>query len=438
MGKSKNVLIVDSDKSFSKMLATNFKAWGFNPEQIYTGADALNKDLSDYIIVLSELNLPVISGKTVLETYNKLENKTPVIVITDMEDDELKNQILNMSFVSGWYKKPIDLKDLKNYVSEFVFNELSVITQYDIAQTKANIDDSMNFKLLQRQVKNELSDITETQYDLSLVNSELLIRQKDDMQMIRIPSGVAHIGNMNGRDNEKPEINVKIGEFFIDKYPVNNEQYAKFLHWVKSTANPDLFSHSNQPKNKDYVPKYWNHNALNSPDQPVVGVDWYDAYAYSRWANNVIDCDALPTEFQREFAVRGSDCRTYPWGETVPNKRRANFKTQFGETTPVGKFPKGATKSGVFDLSGNVWEWCLDWFAEDYYAKLQAEGGDCFNVWNDVIADSKVLRGGSFINDTEMLRGSYRGAINPLSRFYHIGFRCALSCSILKHKGILQ
>ncbi|MCD4657702.1 MAG: response regulator [Planctomycetes bacterium] len=150
MGRSKRVLIVDSDKSFSKMLANNFKAWGFKPEQIHTGAEALNKELSDYILVLSELNLPVISGKTLLETYNKLNNKTPVIVITDMVDDELKNQIINMSFVSGWYKKPIDLKELKNFVSEFVFNELEVITQYDIAQTKANIDDSLNFKLLQR------------------------------------------------------------------------------------------------------------------------------------------------------------------------------------------------------------------------------------------------------------------------------------------------
>ncbi|MCD4658081.1 MAG: SUMF1/EgtB/PvdO family nonheme iron enzyme [Planctomycetes bacterium] len=437
MGRSKKVLIVDSDKSFAKMLATNFKAWGFKPEQIHTGAEALEKDLSEYILVLSELNLPVISGKTLLETYNKLNNKTPVVVITDTVDDELKNQIINMSFVSGWYKKPIDLKELKNYVSEFVFNELSVITQYDIAQTKSNIDDSLNFKLLQRQVQKELGDIAETQFNLNLVNPELLIRQKDDMKMVRISAGTAIIGSREGRDNEKPEINVKIGDFFIDKYPVTNTHYEKFLRWVNTTANPDLYSHPDQPKNKDLTPKYWNHVSLNQPDKPVVGVDWFDAYAYSRWANDVIDCDALPTEFQHEFAVRGSEGRLYPWGKNVPDKKMANFKTMFDGTTSVYQFPKGSTDTGVFDLSGNVWEWCLDWFFEDFYAQLQALSEDLADVMNDAPTDSRVLRGGSFINDAEMLRGSYRGAISPLSRFYHIGFRCALTCSTLKLKRIL-
>ncbi|MCD4657703.1 MAG: formylglycine-generating enzyme family protein, partial [Planctomycetes bacterium] len=126
-----------------------------------------------------------------------------------------------------------------------------------------------------------MSDIKDTQFNLILVNPDLLIRQKDNMKMVRISAGIAKLGTGDGRDNEKPEINVKIGEFFIDKYPVTNAQYKKFLRWVNISANPESYSHPDQPRNKEFVPKYWNHDSLNHPDKPVVGVDWFDAYAYS-------------------------------------------------------------------------------------------------------------------------------------------------------------
>ena len=131
-----------------------------------------------------------------------------------------------------------------------------------------------------------------------------------------------------------------VSPFRIQEHEVTNAEYRRFL----SQSQPDP-----------------NHDYEAAQDLPVVNVTWYDAMAYAAWLGG-----SLPTEAQWEFAARGTKGRTYPWGEQAPECDRANFK----ECQPDGLKPikirreEGKTPEGVYDLAGNVWEWCRDWFAQ--------------------------------------------------------------------------
>jgi formylglycine-generating enzyme required for sulfatase activity len=144
----------------------------------------------------------------------------------------------------------------------------------------------------------------------------------------------------------------------------------------------------------------------------VVSVSWYEAAAYARWVGG-----RLPAEAEWEFAARGPGGRRYPWGDQEPTADHANFGNRLDAPTPAGIYPLGSTPEGVCDLAGNVWEWCNDWFG-DYEPEPQT---------NPVGPDrgiSRVLRGGAFYSDPELLRGSFRyDFLEPGHRAFSFGFR---------------
>jgi formylglycine-generating enzyme required for sulfatase activity len=226
-----------------------------------------------------------------------------------------------------------------------------------------------------------------------------VIGNKDHAEMILIPGGLFIYG-MNQREIktllrrnkfgwaeiyvfELPKQQRQVAAFYIDRYEVTNAQYAQFL---KETGHRE--------------PKYWHRQLLNGPHQPVVGVGWADAEAYGQWAGK-----RLPTEEEWEKAARGTDGRTWPWGNT-PDNAVYNGRVQGrGAPVDVGSFPKGDSAYGVSDMAGNVWE----------MTSGNYEG------------DSKAMRGGSFLNPLGDVRVTVRWAATDQDRgAVWLGFRCVM------------
>jgi len=166
------------------------------------------------------------------------------------------------------------------------------------------------------------------------------------------------------------------------------------------------------------APQYWNDSRYNAPDQPVVGVCWYDAKAYAEWAGK-----RLPTEAEWEkVAGGGSIGKKYPWEDESThdaiNHSGTDSADRWDYTSPVGSFaPNGY---GVYDIAGNALEWCADWFDEDYYSispKRNPRGPDS--------GTRRVLRGGSWLSSIDYLRCASRFNFSPTGPFNAFGFRCA-------------
>jgi formylglycine-generating enzyme required for sulfatase activity len=186
-----------------------------------------------------------------------------------------------------------------------------------------------------------------------------------------------------------PRKAVSLSTFHIGKFPVTVLEYGAYLD--DTLADP--------PRDWD---QQWAH-----PGRPVTSVTWYDAIRYCEWASLkwAIRC-LLPSEEQWEYVARGPEGRIYPWGpaDLEPDEYRANFNMMVGEPTPVGMFPEGSTPEGIADMAGNVWEW----------TRSDDQRG------NKV----RVLRGGSFLDDSRDLRAAIRVRYEPDFRYNDFGFRC--------------
>jgi serine/threonine protein kinase/formylglycine-generating enzyme required for sulfatase activity len=219
--------------------------------------------------------------------------------------------------------------------------------------------------------------------------------------MVFIPGGSFTMGRGNASEDNPsgPPHPAKVTPFFIDRHEVTREAYQKF---IKATGHK--------------APSIWKNGTFpNGTGQwPVTGVSWEDAQKYAKWAGK-----RLPTEAEWEFAARGSDKRIYPWGNKF-SPDRANVARETAQFTKAENYPKGASQFGVYDLSGNAWEWTDSDFVPYPGSPFRAEG--CKRC--------KVLRGGSHVNSPEYATTTYRlpyeATLIAEPNFYY-GFRCALS-----------
>ncbi|MEX0829208.1 MAG: SUMF1/EgtB/PvdO family nonheme iron enzyme [Nitrospirales bacterium] len=226
--------------------------------------------------------------------------------------------------------------------------------------------------------------------------------------MVEIPAGEFILGSNQGGYNEKPQHVAMLDTYWIDQYEVTYQQYMAF---VEATG------HRQPGPPSRYARKL---EALRGPNQPVTYVSWSDAMDYCEWKGK-----RLPTEREWEKAVRGSDGRTWPWGEG-----REGFPANFaGEadgyevTAPVGTFSQDKSMYGVYDGAGNVMEWVEDWYVEDSYSRhVKPEA-----VRLQPVSTYKTMRGGGYTSQGVDLRITNRSFIVPDFRDETIGFRCARS-----------
>ncbi|MEZ0396285.1 MAG: SUMF1/EgtB/PvdO family nonheme iron enzyme [Anaerolineales bacterium] len=252
-------------------------------------------------------------------------------------------------------------------------------------------------------------------------------RQAFEPQMVRIPAGKFLMGTTpeqaaqvlaeapEGSKKdwqewltwEQPQHEVELSEYFIGKYPVTNREYQFF---VKETGYrpPEGWDDGQYPPEKG--------------DHPVVNVSWNDAQEYCRWLREKTGKPyRLPTEAEWEKAARGTDGRIYPWGDDFDPQKCNMAETGLGGTSPVGQFsPQGDSPYGCADMAGNVWEWCLDGFDEQAYKK---RAGGVKDPLGPEEAGARVLRGGSFLNDRQIVRCAARGRNLPYNFGGDGGFR---------------
>jgi len=228
----------------------------------------------------------------------------------------------------------------------------------------------------------------------------MLRNEKDGSILALIPDGRFLAGD------EKFEI--ELSAYYVGTTPIINAQYKQF---VDVTGHPP-------PDKSQWGRARWHGNAFPAElaDHPVVCVSWEDALAYCNWAGL-----RLPTELEWEKAARGTDGREFPWGNEWDPKKCCNQHDGANGTYSVSSCCEGRSPCGMYHMSGNVWEWCADWYDEDAYSRYR--DGDLAPPSSGT---SRVLRGGSWVNDSpDAFRCTCRRPSHPDYRLFNLGFRVA-------------
>lgn len=241
----------------------------------------------------------------------------------------------------------------------------------------------------------------------SLLN-RIIVNTKDESVLVFIPEGKFTMGDSQDDDNPKHE--VFLSGYWIGMYCITNAQYAKFIQATgyyplqhKALCNPSI----------DKTGK-----TVGNPLHPITCIGWEDAKAYAKWAN----CQ-LPTEAQWEKAARGPQGLLYPWGNSW-NYRHCQcnrHNRNNNKTCMVYDYPTGVSGYGTYNQSGNVWEWCADWYDSEYYRSSNSKQV-VENPQGPDAGSYRVIRGGSSLyNEPGYFRTTYRYWHDPGYRRNSVG-----------------
>ncbi|MBI4726919.1 SUMF1/EgtB/PvdO family nonheme iron enzyme [candidate division TA06 bacterium] len=225
--------------------------------------------------------------------------------------------------------------------------------------------------------------------------------QKDGSVMVEIPAGPFSMGSNEGEPDETPVHTINLDHYYIGKYEITIGQFKKY--WDATGKK---------------MPKQFS--GLENDSLPVINVEWEEAKSYCDWAGL-----KLPTEAQWEKAARGRDGREYPWGSRwYPERCNSKEKSDgYKWTAPVGSFAQGVSPYGCYDMAGNAWEWCSDWYDKNYYDKSAPN-----NPTGPASGSFRVMRGGSWSEDGYYCRSAMRfwyDAKELISNRLGFGFRPA-------------
>jgi formylglycine-generating enzyme required for sulfatase activity len=387
-----------------------------------------------YIFYFVCLFSPLLISQQLTVIYERLqqnpfEQLEKPIGITVFPFTNVENQPdLTQKFYSELLNKPGIHNNFTIYPDEVVIEQLGLIGNEELEATSASLLRRMQSTLgIEFVVTGTLKKSDNLQFTLYLISSQSAeivssfnlqesanstpltdaIKIFSDFMKpvyrnIHIPDGMVFVkgdwfdmGSNYGRDNEKPVHQVFIDDFFMDKYEVTIRTYSEFC---KATGRE-------MPEQPDYF----------TDEHPVSNVSWEDAADYAKWKGK-----RLPTEAEWEFAALG--------GKISSNQYSGNSFLDYvgwysGNSNlvihPVGKLDPN--EYGIYDMSGNVWEWCGDWYSLSFY-----RAGEGINPTGPTGGSEKVLRGGSFDDDEYFCRVKYRNKNFPDRKFENYGFRCVL------------
>ncbi len=309
-------------------------------------------------------------------------------------------------------------------------------------------------------IPNEEHPISETEAIAPPEKTSISTAMPDDM--VHIPAGEFQMGSNHKDENTQGDLakTVHVDAFCMDKYPVTNAQYKRFIIAVPVWRKPSRRLHQQRLKKRRFrtKPEYQSFDRYylkdwdgdNYPegkaDHPVTHVSWYAAMAYARWIGK-----RLPTEAEWEKAARGGlTGKKYPWGDELEPEKTLLDKL-VRETISVGKYP--ANNYGLYDMVGNVWEWCLDEYDPDSFQSLTTQkpiakkntkddlNHIISNFWE--VKTNRILRGGTLLNATSPVQTSAKINSNPILTTFltlsygsslvpKIGFRCVWDTGLKK------
>lgn len=322
-----------------------------------------------------------------LESYKKAEKALP--------------DFPALHYNMGWlYSKLGDAQQAINHLQKYIV----------LSPNAKDITEVQSYVVVLKQALEKQQTLHNTFKSRDEIMKKAVLEQKQKYGSVIVPAGEFIMGTDEAREDEYPEHKIYLDAFEVDCYEVTNAQYWEFLEYIKKTTDHSK-CFKGEPSNKDHTPKFWDNEYYNVPNYPVARIDWYDAYAYAAWAGK-----RLPTEAEWEKAARGSDGRSFPWGNEW-DPARCNLS---GEPKPVGNVEAGKSVYGCYDMAGNVYEWCNDWYQDTYYAEAPSK-----NPKGPDTGARRAIRGGSRFAKPFQVRAHTRKSEQPELYNLALGFRCA-------------
>jgi len=315
---------------------------------------------------------------------------------------------------------------------------LTVVASDTFLKTEHLQGDQRGHQVIEKSTADSIKTYrTNYQHPASTAETPPVEKTVKGMTLILIPGGTFDMGDTigDGEPDEQPVHSVTLSDFYMGKTEVTVGQFRQFVEATGFQTDAEkqgwAWAWTGSKWEKVEGASWRNPGFAQGDDHPVVNVNWYDANEFCKWAG----C-RLPTEAEWEYAARNKgQAITYSWGNAKPagnqggNVADESARKKFPDwtsfkgyddgyifTAPVARFD--ANELGLFDMTGNVWEWCFDWYDASYYQNSPDN-----NPQGPASGTARVIRGGSWNSDERNCRLSFRGWSSPSVKHVDFGFR---------------
>lgn len=424
--KNKNELVftinrlgsTNSHEQLFYVLLDGAKIENFHIQEGYKGQKRRITDIDYISLPISSLGENIkdfidIPGSTSQHLFKAFELgrkhwDKPIMVYVELKQDNFDEAML--SIVA---KNPSNIQNIKEDLTRFVFSPVLKLTKL-LGESTSNTIAFSRYKISYNSLKGD----------------NIAIKPKKEMDLVYVNGGCFSMGSNSGKDNyldwNKPEHKVCLDDFYISKNEITHEQFIDFLN----KTNTNMTGIVNGKEYIDMDSKYCaigydnqfyfkGNKQIENKKCPVIEVSWYGAKAFAEWKGG-----RLPTEAEWEFCAKGGNKSV---STDYAGSEKLSTVGWYGGNSgnkihPVGQ--KKANELGIFDMSGNVWEWCIDSFDPNFYKKSKTNNPVCH-----LKSQKKVIRGGSYLNPPDNCRVTYRkwsSLKKQTGSDYNTGFRVVI------------